>query len=203
VQSVMTAVNKNAIWGVAELASELGATVMQVVPFESVRRPIAKLTNQDLFLESKDKLRQTVEDMASHYSNVRFELFEKLGTGSRSQFHCDIGMTKLFFLPDGSVHRCYKLVDDSTLIGKDLKTCSVAEAWHDPQFGAVISPSLSLYSSSACGACGRFGNCHSEGRCIYEASVNHGTYYGQDRSCHGPFPIHPSQQIIPLGAIQA
>ena len=203
VQSVVTGVNANAISGVAEFASDLGATVMQVVPFESVRRPIAKLQNQDLFLEGKDLLRKTVEDLASRYPNVRFELFEKLGTGSRAQFHCDIGMTKLFFLPDGSVHRCYKLVDDSTLIGKDLKTCSVAEAWHDPQFGSVISPSRSLYRSSTCGACGRFGNCHSEGRCIYEASVNHGTYYGQDRSCDGPFPIHPNQQFIPLDAIQA
>ena len=151
----MTGVNANAISGVAEFASDLGATVMQVVPFESVRLPNAKLQNQDLFLEGKDLLRKTVEDLASRYPNVRFELFEKLGTGSRAQFHCDIGMTKLFFLPDGSVHRCYKLVDDSTLSGKDLKTCSVAEAWHDLWIRHLaIAVSLSF---SPCGACGRFG----------------------------------------------
>jgi MoaA/NifB/PqqE/SkfB family radical SAM enzyme len=96
-------------------------------------------------------------------------------------------MTKLFFLPDGVVHRCYKLVDDLTLCGKDLKRTSLAEAWHDPGFASVISPPLPRYKESTCGTCGRFGDCHSEGRCVYESSIANGTYFGKDRSCEGPF----------------
>lgn len=202
IQSVVTQLNEMEMWDVAELASELGATVMQVVPFETVRKPIAQYRNDELSVANVDTVRNTVERLASSFPKVRFEFFEKLGTGSRAQFHCDIGMTKLFFLPDGVVHRCYKLVDDLRLTGKDLKKCSVAEAWHDPGFAQIISPAASLYHISPCGKCGRFDNCHSEGRCIYESSVNHGTYFDQDRNCTGPFAVTGTDQLIPLHQFQ-
>jgi MoaA/NifB/PqqE/SkfB family radical SAM enzyme len=202
IQSVATEFNVNDICGVARMASDLGAKVMQVVPFETVRKPITRYDNFSMSLRSLDVVRKTVEELANQYPSVRFELFEKLGTGTRAQFHCDIGMTKLFFLPDGIVHRCYKLVDDLMLTGRDLKHCTVADAWHDPCFGLKISPPRDLYQGSACSKCGRFDNCHSEGRCIYEASVTHKSYYAQDRSCNGPYSHDSGQQLVPVEAIR-
>src|SRR5271157_2518964 len=35
--------------------------------------------------------------------------------------------------------------------------------------------------------CGRFSNCHDEGRCVYQASIDHGVYFAPDRKCEGPF----------------
>lgn len=201
-QTVATALNLDDLHDVGRLAVELGAKVMQVVPFETVRRPITKYDNDSMLLEDTDVVRRCVEELATAYPSVRFELFEKLGTGARSQFHCDIGMTKLFFLPNGVVHRCYKLVDDSTLTGRDLRECTVAEAWHDPGFGVKIAPPRVLYQASACGACSRFDTCHSDGRCIYEASVTHESYYDQDRSCNGPYLPDPHTQFVSLEAIQ-
>jgi MoaA/NifB/PqqE/SkfB family radical SAM enzyme len=189
IQAVATSFNSAGIKGVAQIASESGARVMQIVPFESVRKPIGRYQNSDMLAPEPAELRELVAQLERRFESVKFELFEKLGSGSRSQFHCDIGMTKLFFLPDGVVHRCYKLIDDLGLCGKDLRTTTVAEAWHDPGFTPVISPSQSLYSESACGTCGRFGKCHAEGRCIFESSIVNGTYFDQDRACDGPHPV--------------
>ena len=202
IQTVATPFNLNDLHAVGRMAFELGARVMQVVPFEEVRRPITKYSNTSMLLRDEGVIRKSVEELAKAYPSVRFELFEKLGTGARSQFHCDIGMTKLFFLPNGVVHRCYKLVDDLTLTGRDLRQCTVAEAWHDPGFGVKITPPRALYQASSCGGCSRFDNCHSEGRCIYEASVTHQSYYDRDRSCNGPYFPDSRSQFVPLEAVQ-
>ena len=201
IQAVATSLNITHLDDVARMAAEAGALVMQVVPFETVRKPIANYSNSVLQLPDAVELRKTVEILADAYPSVRFEVFEKLGTGARAQFHCDIGMTKLFFLPNGVTHRCYKLVDDLGLVGKDLNTCSVAEAWHDPAFGMHISPPRELYPAATCAKCGRFDGCHSEGRCIYHSSVTNGTYYDQDRTCGGPYPADAGSQLVQLEAI--
>lgn len=201
IQAVATAFNCEDLWEVARLAADSGAKVMQVVPFETVRKPITNWDNSSISLQDGDNLRQIVEKLAKVYPSVNFELFEKLGTGGRSQFHCDIGMTKLFFLPNGVIHRCYKLVDDGFLTGKDLRECSVAEAWHDPGFSTKISPPRDLYSRSTCANCSRFDRCHSEGRCIYQASVSYGSYYERDRACDGPHPPAFPPQFVPVTAL--
>jgi MoaA/NifB/PqqE/SkfB family radical SAM enzyme len=107
-------------------------------------------------------------------------------------------MTKMFFLPDGVVHRCYKLTDDGELKGKDLRKHSVAAAWHDPDFGQKISPPRTLYAASNCGNCGHFDNCHDEGRCIYQATFTNGNYFAPDRDCDGPFPAATQPVMVSI-----
>ncbi|MFC2145857.1 SPASM domain-containing protein [Acidobacteriota bacterium] len=125
--------------------------------------------------------------MAQQFPSLSVELFEELGSGTRSSIKCDIGIKKLFFLPNGVVHRCYKLTGDHLLRGADLRKVSLAAAWHDPGFQQIISPPGEKYSNSQCGECQRFNQCHQEGRCIYQALVNHGQYEAIDRPCNGPF----------------
>lgn len=161
---------------------------MQVVPFEPVRKPLTRYSNESMTAPDVAELSELVEEIGGMYPNLKCELFEKLGSGGRDAYNCDIGMTKMFFLPNGVVHRCYKLTDDEGLSGRDLRDSSVAAAWHDPGFGLKISPSRELYSSSNCGKCSRFDNCHEEGRCIYQASFTHQDYFAPDRACDGPYP---------------
>ena len=198
VQSVVTAFNKDEIYGVARFAAESKARVMQVVPFEPVRRPLTNVTNAMMTAPGVDELEELVEEISALYSDLKCELFEKLGSGDRAAYNCDIGMTKMFFMPDGTVHRCYKLTEDSSLNGKDLRSCSVASAWHDPEFGLKISPPKHLYASSNCEPCSRFDNCHKEGRCIYQAEFTHQNYFAPDRTCDGPYPAETSPALVSI-----
>ena len=198
IQSVVTAFNKDEINEVARFAAEAGARVMQVVPFEPVRRPLTTLTNEMMTAPGVDELEEVVDSLSNRYPNLKCELFEKLGTGARAAYNCDIGMTKMFFMPDGTVHRCYKLTEDDSLGGKDLRTCSVAAAWHDADFALKISPPKHLYASSACEPCSRFDNCHKEGRCIYQAEFTHGDYFAPDRACDGPYTAVPSPMLVSI-----
>ena len=183
-QAVITRLNAADIHQLARFAARTGALVLQLVPFEAVRRPLTALGNQDIALEDADVVRATAAQLSKEFPQLRVEVFNK--SGETSGYNCDIGMTKLFFLPDGTVHRCYKLADDLTLRGKNLQQCTVAEAWHDPDFGTLISPPREAYRSSACGSCARFKRCHSDGRCLFQSSVDNGSYYGIDRGCSGP-----------------
>jgi radical SAM protein with 4Fe4S-binding SPASM domain len=195
-QTVLTRFNPDALLPVVQFASEHGARVVQAVPYEPVRAPIGPYGNEELAAaRSRDDIRQEIERLGGMFGGVKLELFEELGTGSRDAYQCDIGMTKLFFLPDGVVHRCYKLTDDSRLRGRDLRTTSVAAAWHDPGFRPVISPPRQAYSGTACASCQRFSNCHDDGRCLYQAMVSHGRYEAPDRNCGGP-------HLIPLGVLR-
>jgi MoaA/NifB/PqqE/SkfB family radical SAM enzyme len=189
IQAVATRENPRALEEVAKFAAESNARVMQVMPFEPVRRPITHFSNEDLLLsaETAQGLPALITRLQREYPNVVFELFEKLGSGSRDAFHCDIGQTKMFFLPDGVVHRCYKLIHDDSLRGPDLRRTSVAAAWHDRGFGSVITPPRIKYAAGSCGSCSRFATCHDEGRCIYQALIDHGKYEDRDRKCEGPF----------------
>jgi pyrroloquinoline quinone biosynthesis protein E len=188
-QVVMTRINPDALDGVAAFAAEVGARVMQVVPFEPVRRTIAAYSNEDLLLDRStlDALPRIASQIQERHPSLTIELFEKPGAGSLDGFHCDIGQTKLFFLPNGIVHRCYKLTEDETLRGADLRRVSVAKAWHDPEFGRLIAPPREAYAGTGCGSCGRFSSCHREGRCIYQAAVDRGRYQDRDRACNGPY----------------
>lgn len=182
IQSVVTPFNKDDIREVARFAAGAGARVMQIVPFEPVRRPLTQHGNDEMTAPPIEEIQRLVDEISAAHPALQCELFEKLGSGNRAAYNCDIGMTKMFFLPDGVVHRCYKLIDDSGLTGKDLRTTSVAAAWHDADFGRKIAPPRELYRASACGSCARFDNCHDEGRCIYQASFTHDTYYAPDRN---------------------
>lgn len=85
-------------------------------------------------------LDRRVDQLRAEYDRVVIERFHQLGQDTRAGHNCDIGMTKLLFTSDGVVHRCYKLMDDWSLRGADLKTTTVAEAWHDRGFAQTISP---------------------------------------------------------------
>ena len=202
IQAVATPFNLTDLDAVVRFAAEAGAVVVQIVPFEDVRLPIGALDNESLAVPDITFLAELVEDAGARYPDLRCELFDKLGAGARAEFQCDIGATKLFFLPNGVVHRCYKLVDDASLSGKDLREVSVAEAWHDPGFGTKISPPRELYAGSSCGVCSRFDGCHADGRCIFQAKMSHQTYYAPDRACDGPFLPAPPTSIIPMESLR-
>ena len=187
IQAVAARQNAGALEDVARFAAELNAVVLQIVPFEPVRLPLTESRNHDMLLPDPDFVQKEVGRLSCAYPSLRIEVFNK--AQEASGYHCDIGMTKLFFLPDGTVHRCYKLAHDDSLRGRNLRQTSVAEAWHDPQFQPVISPSRDSYQGSNCHGCGEFHTCHSEGRCIFEAAANWGRYYAPDRACGGPFPV--------------
>lgn len=205
IQSVLTARNLHSLEAVASFAARCGALAMQVVPFEPVRLPIASLRNHDMELPPETPVDEIVEHLKRKYPDFRIERFELLGSGARAAYHCDVGMTKMFFLPDGVVHRCYKLTADARLRGLDLKQVSVARAWHDPEFREVLLPPAEQYRGTACGQCGSFHSCHEDGRCIYVALVRHGRYAAPDRDCGGPFPPEerPASRLIPVATLRA
>lgn len=182
-QAVATRRNPTTFEEVVALAVREGAIVVQVVPYEPVRRPIGSLDNDDLVLESDKPLRRRVAELQAEHPQLRVEVFQQLGSGDRAGYQCDIGMTKLFFLADGTVHRCYKLRYDPRLRGRNLLHTTIAAAWHDPGFRDVISPPRAAYAGSSCHGCDRFNGCHAEGRCIYQALVDHGRYEAPDRAC--------------------
>jgi ribosomal peptide maturation radical SAM protein 1 len=183
IQAVATRFNLRGLEDVAQFASDSGALVLQIVPFESVREPLTGHGNSDMAVADQEELRTEVDRISRQHPNLRVEFFDKSEGGAG--FHCDIGMTKMFFLPDGTVHRCYKLAHDARLSGKNLRNCSVAEAWHDTSFGLIISPPRKSYGETGCSTCGRFDVCHDDGRCIYEASANWNSYYAPDRALWG------------------
>lgn len=187
-QTVVTPVNIHALRSVVDFAAERHARVIQVVPYEPVQSPIGQYDNNQLLVDRSVVERQ-IESLQREFPTVEVELFEELGSGSRDAYQCDIGMTKMLFLPDGVVHRCYKLTADDRLRGRDLRVDTVAAAWHDPAFRSVISPPQQTYSGSACAGCNRFQSCHDDGRCIYQALVDHGRYEAPDRDCDGPYQI--------------
>ena len=185
IQSVVSRLNPTAAYEVAAFAASEGAKVMQIVPFKPIRQPISGLTNNEMQLDQEDYLDNLVFNLQHLHPNLRIEKFVEPGE-SGDGYHCDIGQTKLFFLPDGVVHRCYKLTDDITLRGADLREVSVASAWHDPAFYHVVSPPRSAYINSSCCHCKRFVSCSEDGRCIFESLMRSRTYFGADRSCGGP-----------------
>ena len=183
-QCVVTRDNPRGFVEVAELAARSGAKVVQVVPYEDVLHPITELGNEDLRVADPERIEEEVEHLDARLDGVKVEMFEEIGEEGRGPgLECDVGMTKLFFLPNGVVHRCYKLVRDRRLDGADMRTTSVAQAWHDERFAGVISPPREEYAGTACSGCGRFNHCHSEGRCIYRAYVDWGSYTAPDRAC--------------------
>lgn len=182
-QAVATAIEPHAFEEVLAFAATAGARVVQVVPYEPVRRAIGQFGNSELRLPPSSDIAERVTALGQRYEPLKIELFEQLGSGGRAGYQCDIGMTKLFFLADGTVHRCYKLRSDARLRGRSLLDSSIAAAWHDPGFREVISPPRADYAGSACVDCGSFDACHADGRCIYQAAMDHGRYTAPDRGC--------------------
>jgi MoaA/NifB/PqqE/SkfB family radical SAM enzyme len=187
IECVVTPFNLDDLEAVVAEAQALGAKVVQVVPFEPVRRPIGTVSNESMTLPDASGLDRRLDRLRADYDRVSIERFHQLGQDTRAGHNCDIGMTKLLFTSDGVVHRCYKLINDRSLRGADLKTTTVAEAWHDPGFTRTIRPDRAAYAGSACSACSRFSGCHDDGRCLFQSQMDHGTYYDRDRACAGPF----------------
>ena len=170
--------------GLLAFAQTAGALAVQLVPFERVRSPITDIDQGTLEVAGAD-VDALMTELRAQFPELKLTLFEKGETDSCAGSHCDIGHTKLFFTPAGRVHRCYKLTDDSTLLGPDLTEVGIAEAWHDPEFGASLLPATTEYEASACGGCGSFSSCHRSGRCIFEAKEGFGRYAAPDRACEG------------------
>ncbi len=183
VQSVVTRYNLGSMGAVARFAADEGARVMQLVPFKDVRSPITTLSNADLRLDEDAAVDEICDQLSQTQSSLKIERFvEATNSGG---FHCDIGQTKLFMLPDGVVHRCYKLTSDASLRGADLKQVSLARAWHDPAFVDIALPPAHAYAQTVCGSCVTKPKCDTSGRCIYDALINHGRYVSPDRNCVG------------------
>jgi len=193
-ECVVTRLNTHALESVIAKAEQLGAQVVQVVPYEPVLHLIGPYQNEFLMLPREYPLDENIRRFSAKYPGVEIEKFEKLGDGCRGDFHCDIGMTKLLFTSRGKVHRCYKLLEDQELAGSDLNHVSVAEAWHDPGFTEVVRPPHVAYSDSPCITCTNFDNCHESGRCIYQSYVDHQTYYSTDRNCGRSY-------VLPTGTV--
>lgn len=188
-QAVITRLNRRRVRQLTAFASDIGALNIQFVPFMPVREVVGELSNKEMALDTEElkSLQEEVKMVAQQFPALRVELFEEMGSGNRTNVKCDIGITKLFFLPNGVVHRCYKLIRDHRLGGADFRKVSLAAAWHDPGFQPIISPPREKYSNTPCGKCQQFDQCHREGRCIYQAMVNQGQYEARDRSCEGPY----------------
>jgi len=189
IQAVITRLNTEALRQVVRFGVREGARVVQVVPYKPVLHLIGPYTNDELLVPDRGSIETEIERLSEEASSLNLELFEELGSGSRDAYQCDIGMTKLFFLPDGVVHRCYKLTADDRLRGRDLRATSVAAAWHDPGFSTVISPPQENYDGTSCAQCSQFSDCHDHGRCIYQAMVDHGRYEAPDHACGGPHMV--------------
>ena len=201
IQCVITRQNPLSAPDVAAFAARAGARVLQLVPYFPVRSPIGPWQNEDLQLENEAYIDGLVAELAHRHSKLSVERFRELGAETAG-YTCDIGQTKLFFLPDGTVHRCYKLVFDNSLRGADLKRCSVAEAWHAQEFYNVLSPSYEQYSGTPCSGCARFSSCHEEGRCIFKALTAYGRYAAPDRSCRNSLRTsHPSGHLNSMAKI--
>lgn len=183
IQCVVTPFNVDSVAAVARFAESEGARVLQLVPYKDVRQPIAALANAALRLHDTTVVDQLRNRLALDHPALQIERFvEATDNGG---FHCDIGQTKLLILPDGVVHRCYKLTSDRSLRGLDLNQVSLARAWHDPGFVEAILPSPDAYGATICGTCGSKTRCDLSGRCIYDALVHHGRYAAPDRGCAG------------------
>ena len=183
IQSVVTLHNLSSMDAVARFAADEGARVMQLVPFKDVRNPITSLSNSDLRLDDNSVVNEICDRLSRAHRQPKIERFVE--ASNSGGFHCDIGQTKLLMLPDGVVHRCYKLTSDASLRGADLKQVSLARAWHDPAFVDITLPPARAYAQTVCGSCGSKPNCDTSGRCIYDALINHGRYASPDRNCAG------------------
>jgi radical SAM protein with 4Fe4S-binding SPASM domain len=181
-QTVVTRVNRDSLSAVAAFAFDAGAEVLQVVPFNPVETPIGPLSNEQLELPDRSALDQTACGLNRRFPSLRVELVPGEASGTR-ETSCDVGITKLFFLPNGSVHRCYKLIHDRTLCGADMRQTTLAAAWHDVRFRKELAPPRSAYAYTPCETCDRFERCRRNGRCIFEARLRHGRYAAPDRVC--------------------
>lgn len=195
IQSVVTQRNLRSIPAVASFAETAGARVMQLVPYKDVRNPITELGNADLRLQQASLVDELCDTLAQRHPNLHIERFVE--AANAGGFHCDIGQTKLLILPDGVIHRCYKLTSDASLRGMDLKEVTLARGWHDPAFLQIALPSPSAGVKTTCGSCASKPSCDRSGRCIYDAEVHHGHYAAPDRDCDGRATLnkHPVFRI--------
>ncbi|GJQ60249.1 MAG: radical SAM protein [Candidatus Scalindua sp. AMX11] len=183
IQTVLTSFTLSGMDKVAAFAAKFGAKVLQFVSFVPVVSPMGKYTNEDMEIKREAEVERKLEQLSNKFSYLRIEKFRGLDKDLNKGYTCDIGKTKLFFLPNGIVHRCYKLIHMDHLRGEDLRKVSLARAWHDPKFANIISPPHNNYKGSECHACGKFLLCHEKGRCLYKAWDRYGRLEAKDRDC--------------------
>ncbi len=201
IQAVLTPETAQYVYELAEFAERRRAAALQLVPFERVRRPIRRI-NQAAMQVDGTTAKQVTEKLQRQHPSLKVTLFRKGGAEACDDLHCDIGGTKLFFTPEGRTHRCYKLTDDAGLYGLDLRTHSIAAAWHDSIFNGGLVPATKDYAGTPCSGCGNFGGCNASGRCIYQAQVDHGAYAAPDRDCdRGRAALEARQSSPPLAPL--
>jgi len=183
IQAVVTPQTIGRIDDLAAFAERHEAIAFQLVPFEPVRRPIRPIDQSSLKV-SLPEVQRTIDTIKHRHPALKVTLFEKVRPDACDELHCDIGGTKLFFTPSGRVHRCYKLTDDETLFGPDLRVHSIAAAWHDRLFAHTLVPKPADYADTPCRSCGSAGRCNATGRCIFQAALDYGRYAAPDRDCH-------------------
>ncbi|VAW71965.1 hypothetical protein MNBD_GAMMA12-2978 [hydrothermal vent metagenome] len=185
---VLTQLNYLTLHKVIAECAKLQAVVVQVVPYEPVLNVIADYDNKDLLLPEHYNLDRDIDQLQSRYPAIDIQKFVQLGSeASTHSCQCDIGISKLLFSPDGSVHRCYKLLNDKRLTGENLSKVSVAEVWHSHRYSRQVQPAKEVYKNSQCFSCAKFSSCNEDGRCIFQSYLKHDTYYSADRECGGPF----------------
>ncbi len=185
---VVTQLNYLSLHKVIAECAKMHAVVIQVVPYESVLHVIGDYENKDLLLPEHYDLDSEIDKLQRIHTTIDIQKFISLGSGASSHScQCDIGISKLLFSPDGSVHRCYKLLNDDRLAGENLSEVSVAELWHGDRYRRQVQPSDNVYKNSQCFSCAKFSSCNEDGRCIFQSYLTQGTYYAPDRECGGPF----------------
>ena len=183
---VATSLNHLELEEVCEVAAALGARVLLVVPFEPVMHLIGPYSNNEMMVPPDADLPGRIAKLNAQYQTISVEAFEDIESKAEAP-NCDIGKTKLFFDPFGRVHRCYKLLHDTSLFSADLRHVSIAAAWHDGAFNRQLLGERQNYAGTSCGICSKFESCHEDGRCIFQSQLDHKTYFDRDRACAGPY----------------
>lgn len=198
VQAVASQLNEDHLGCVAAFATQVGAQTFLLMPIDPASpAPAGADANSALRLD-RHRLNDLAQRLASRFPALRVAVSDSSEEDRPGACHCDIGFTRLFFLPDGLVHRCYRLTSDKTLCGQNLSESCLADAWHDPQFAHVVSPPRSAYRETPCYECAEFARCHATGRCLDRAKRWHGRYTERDRSfciCRNPAPLQKSGRV--------
>jgi radical SAM protein with 4Fe4S-binding SPASM domain len=188
IQAVATRSTLSGLAALSRFCAGGGAQVLLVSAFQTTGLNARQSGGDALLPVDRQQLTERIDSLAAQFSPLRIELFEPYRASEADHAHCEIGISKLFFLPDGRIHRCYRLASDQSFAGPDLSTASLASCWYDAGFAAALSPPRSAYAGTQCHGCEQFDDCRRKGRCVFRALLNHGVHAAKDRDCNGPFP---------------
>lgn len=100
-----------------------------------------------------------------------------------SSLVCDVGVTALDVLPDGSVTRCRYLPGRSELVVGSVRDRSLLEIWRGEPLGRLVAPERAAYETTTCHACDGFDACNTRGRCYFTALSLSGRTHAPDAFC--------------------